>query len=205
MGAISSVLAKHVPQFDRWNRRRILVEHLIEESRRHEEKASEWGRRGHWERAAYYKKMAAESIREVMDIKITRQLLERYNNLLRDAIVSYSVEIGHAGRYDPALHYQIYKTALQMGNPKLARKHYGSLQTELSHLISDPNLELIVRLNRVKRTFLEGLWEGKEEIAFRSANEAIALAKSLKNTASRICKKEETLAAAEQRLANLHL
>ncbi|MFN7991061.1 MAG: hypothetical protein U0R44_02780 [Candidatus Micrarchaeia archaeon] len=174
-----SLFARYFPAVERWRRRKALIGRLVSDSIAMDRKSGEWEGRGHWERAGRCKEQAALRIRTLMDIELRGEHIKRYEGLLRDAVVLYALEIGEAGRYDPAIHYRIYLAARGMGDAALAKKHFTSMVDGLALMVIDQRLERLVSLNRAKREFLSELWEGDTATAFVIANEALAIARTV--------------------------
>jgi hypothetical protein len=177
-----SAFAKYFPRIESWRKRKALIKELALESKNIETVSSTWELREHWERAAHYKERAAVPLKKLLDIEFHSEYCRRYTELLKDAIVRYSVEIGEAGRYDPGLHYRIYLNAMELGDPRIARKHLLAMNRGFAFMVTDPNLDALVRLNRLKRAYLAEVWEGKEETALGLASEAVKIARTIKTT-----------------------
>ncbi len=173
--------AAYVPFLDRWMRKRAVVGGLLEEASRLERSAGAWEQREHWQMAGRFKEAAARMVERAMDIEMKTEHAKRWQALLREAIVCYAVEIGEAGRYDPAVEFRIYMVARKMGEAKVAAERMKKAMSGFNTMFTDRNLEALVRLNRLKREFLSVLWEGDMQEALRKANEAETVAREIRS------------------------
>ncbi|MEW6035102.1 MAG: hypothetical protein AB1529_00675 [Candidatus Micrarchaeota archaeon] len=171
-----SYIRRLIPGMDRWMSRRELRAGLLAESMELEGRAEAWERRGHWEMAAKCTEMAAEPVRKLLDIELRREFMDRYAQLLKDATVRYSLELGEAARYDPAIFFRMSKLAARMGDVARTRTNYERMLKGFELMVSDPMLDSLVTLNRMKRRFLAALWEGGQDEACRLAANALEAA-----------------------------
>lgn len=175
-----SAFSNCLPSVDRWLAKRAAVKGLAAEADRLERKASEWEGRGHWQLAGRCREMAAKMAERSLDISFAGEVLRRRDALLRGAIVAYAVEIGDAGRYDPAIQFRMYMVARKLGEPAVARRNLDKAMKGFDSMFTDRNLEALVRLNRLKREFIRELWEGESSEAFRIAKEALSVAAGIR-------------------------
>ncbi len=175
-----SVFSNYLPSLDRWLAKRAAIKGLGIEADRLERKAEEWEKRGHWQLAGRSKELAARMAERSLDLAFAGDTLRRRDALLRGAIVDYAVEVGDAGRYDPAVIFRMYMVARKLGEPQLARRNLDKAMKGFDGMFSDRNLESLVRLNRLKRDFIMELWEGESSEAFRIAKEALSVAAGIR-------------------------
>ncbi len=177
---IAASFASRIPAVDRWMRKRAVVGGLLEETSKLERRASEWEERGHWQMAGRTWELGARMVERVMDYEPPSKHAMRWQGMLRKAIVCYAVEIGEAGRYDPAVEYRMHLVARKAGQPQISAERMRRAMAGFHRMYEDRNLEALIRLNRIKREFLYALWEGDALDALRSAAEAESVAAEIR-------------------------
>ncbi len=200
-GRLATAFASRIPILDRWMRRRAVIGGLLAEASRLEGKAAEWEGRGHWQRAGRTHELSARMVERAMDFELRPEHAKRWKDSLRQAIVCYALEVGEAGRYDPAIQYRIYMVARKAGEAKVAAERLKKAMDGFNAMYGDPNLDALVRLNRLKREFLSELWEGEVQEALRISREAEGVAGTIRTQDGGTDRRKDTVAWMEEQIA----
>ncbi len=198
---LASAFASRIPALDRWMKRRAVIGCLLEEASGLERKAKEWEGRGHWQMAGRTHELGARMVERAMDFELRLEHSKRWKGFLRQAIVCYAMEIGSAGRYDPAIEFRIYMVARKAGEAKVAAERMTKAMSGFNAMYGDRNLEALVRLNRLKREFLYELWEGEVQEALRISREAESVAGTIRTQDGSTDRRKDTVAWMEEQIA----
>lgn len=184
--------ARIFPKTERWMQKRRLIKELEAESDERAGEAAVWEGRRQWEKAGRLYEEAAGRLRLALDVRFEGKRLRRMEGLLSDAMVCLHLELTEAARYDPVLHWRMSRIARMMGDAKRTVEHFKRSCDGFSLMVSDRNVDSLVRLNRLKRRFIEEVWEGAQEKAFATGAEAIAVSKGIRTPDGKLTRESDT-------------
>ena len=188
----ASAFSRYFPKADDWMKRRKLVRELSAESAACAAEARTWEGRGHWEMAGRLYEKGACHLERSLDIQYDGERRRGMESLLRSAMVSLRLEMTEAARYDPALHWRMSRVARALGEPKMTVEHFKKACNGFSLVVCNRSVESLVGLNRLKRRFIEEVWEGPQERAFATAAEAIALSRRITTSDGKVSRENDT-------------